>query len=67
MGIVGQIVQDIFEAIEDLVFFLIGYTIVIFIFGSMFGRMYGNSEIFWWPIYLLAVVLVIKVVKDLRE
>ncbi len=64
MGILGKVVEDIFDAIEDLLFFMASYTLIIFILGGFFGAYYKGTEIFWWPLYLLAVVLFIKIVKD---
>ena len=67
MGIVGDALNDIFNKIEDLFIFIIAYTVVVFVAGSWFGILYGGTEVFWWPLYLLAFVMIVKVLMDISR
>lgn len=65
MSIVGDALGNIFNAIQDLFIFFVAYTIIIFIAGQWFGIVYGKSDVFWWPLYLLGFVMVVKVLVDI--
>jgi len=64
MGVVKTVIDDIFNSIEDVVSFIILYTLTIFAFGIFWGYRYAGTEEMWWPIYLLFIGLFIKVIKD---
>jgi hypothetical protein len=65
MGAVGNVLNDILEKIEDITIFFIAYTLIVFVAGQFFGRTYAGTEIFWYPLYLLLFVLIIKVLVDI--
>jgi len=64
MGIVKTVFNDIFSSIEDVASFIILYTLTIFTLGIFWGARFSGKEQMWWPIYLLFIGLLIKVVKD---
>lgn len=65
MSIVGDALNKIFETIQDITIFFFSYTLIVFIAGAFFGIMYQKSEVFWYPLYGLAAVMLIKVLIDL--
>ncbi|MEM3411749.1 MAG: hypothetical protein QW735_02230 [archaeon] len=66
MTSIGAAIDKFFDKIADFVTFFICYTIVVFILGEFYGIWFGmaNSEFVWYPIYLLFIVLLYKVLKD---
>lgn len=64
MGIVGSVLNDILEKIEDLTIFIISYTLFIFVAGEWFGIYFKGKEAFWYPLYLLFFVILIKILLD---
>lgn len=65
MSIAGKVINDIFDAVEDLVSFFIIYSLILFCLGIFWGAMQQGTEVMWWPIYLLFIALFIKTAKDL--
>ncbi len=64
MGVVKTVIDDIFNSIEDMVSFIILYSLTIFTLGIFWGYRYAGTEEMWWPIYILFIGLFIKVIKD---
>lgn len=64
MGVVGDVLNDLLEKIEDITVFFVAYTLAVFVAGQFFGAAYAKSNVFWYPLYLLIIVLVIKALMD---
>ena len=65
MGILGSGFHDITVAIKDMILFFVAFTLIVFVAGQWFTATFGyNSNVFWYPTYLLIIVLVIKVIAD---
>lgn len=64
MGVTKKVVDDIWDAIEDVAAFFIISFLIVFALGIFWGIQFQGTEKLWWPIYLLFVALSIKVGKD---
>ena len=65
MGILGSGFKDITSAIKDMTLFFAAWTVVCVIAGQWFAKFFPfNSNQWWYPTYLLIVLLVIKIVLD---
>lgn len=65
MGIVGDALNKLWEGVQDVAIFFFGYTLIVFIAGQWFGVVYSKTEIFWYPLYALAFLMVIKILIDI--
>ncbi len=65
MGMLGSGFHDITVAIKDMILFFVAFTLFVFVAGQWFTVTFGyDNTIFWYPMYLLIIVLVIKVIAD---
>lgn len=67
MGFVGEAINDLLKGVEDITIFFIGYTLLLFVAGEWFGLFYKGTDIFWYPLYALFIVLFIKIMLDLSR
>ncbi len=67
MSAVGKAITEVFNKIEDVTIFFISYTLIVLIIGEFIGAVYAQSEAFWYPVYALFIVLVIKVLMDMSR
>jgi len=66
MAILGSAFSDIASAIKDMIIFFVAYTLLVFVIGQWFTVYVPmKSDLWWYPMYLLIIVLVIKVIADL--
>ncbi|MBI1974114.1 hypothetical protein HYS54_04845 [Candidatus Micrarchaeota archaeon] len=63
MGFLGDIIGDVITGVKNLVAFFVLYTLFIFVAGSFFGIYYYRTPMFWWPIWLLFIGLLLYVVS----
>jgi len=61
------ILEGIMEGIESLIFFFVAFTLFVFCAGMWFSLTFYNTKIFWWPVYILFLVLFFKVIRDLAR
>ncbi len=66
MGALGSAFSDIASAIKDMILFFIAYTILVFVLGQWFSHYVPyTADLWWYPMYLLIIVLVVKAVADM--
>ena len=65
MGVVANLSKDLTTLYKDLTLFFVAYTIIVFIIGQYFSLLIPrHSNLWWYPVYLLIIVLIIKVIAD---
>jgi uncharacterized membrane protein YoaK (UPF0700 family) len=65
MGIIARASKDVTNFFKDFTLFLLGYTLAVFVIGQFYALWVArSSEAFWYPTYLLILVLIIKVIAD---
>jgi len=68
MAIIGPEVKDIWVSVKDMMLFFIGYTLFVFIIGQWYTLMFTGhtpvDDLWWYPMYLLILVLVAKIIAD---
>jgi hypothetical protein len=65
MGILGSGFSDVVNAIKDMILFFVAFTLLVFVAGQWFAMYFPfGSNVWWYPMYLLIIVLVIKVIAD---
>ncbi|MEM0372610.1 MAG: hypothetical protein QXO69_02095 [archaeon] len=65
MGILGSGFDDVVTMIKDMTLFFVAWTLVCFIAGQFYGAaIHYRSNVWWYPTYILIIVLVIKVIAD---
>ncbi|GEM_PF-2893820 len=69
MAIIGPEVKDVWVAIKDMLLFFVGYTLFMFVAGQWYTLAITNTippktDLWWYPMYLLILVLVAKIVAD---
>ncbi|NYZ80025.1 hypothetical protein H0N95_02120 [Candidatus Micrarchaeota archaeon] len=65
MGILGTGFDDIVTMIKDMTLFFVAWTLVSFVAGQWYAEAVPyRSNVWWYPTYLLIIVLVIKVIAD---
>lgn len=65
MGMLGSGFDDIVTMIKDMTLFFVAWTLVAFVAGQFYSASIKyTSNVWWYPTYLLIVVLVIKVIAD---
>jgi len=67
MSTVGKAITAVFNKIEDVTIFFISYTLIVLVIGEFIGAAYAQTEAFWYPLYALFVVLVIKILMDISR
>jgi len=67
MGVGKKVITDIFETIEDVSRFVIGVIVVSFIAGAYYGVAYEGTPAFWYPVILLFLVLLWKVLDEISD
>jgi len=60
---------DIVQTVEDLFITFLGFVLVVFMAGEIYGAAYRESirmltGTFWYPLWLFVIILVIKLLKD---
>jgi len=64
MGTIGQVIDDIVKRISAMVSTFIIYSIIVFILGEFYGIWsYGKGEWMFYPLYILLLALIIKMLK----
>ena len=61
------VLESIMAGIESLIFFFVIGTLFTFCAGMWFALTFHNTKFFWWPVYILALVLIIKILRDLAR
>ena len=61
------VLEGIMAGIESLIFFFVIMILFVFCAGMWFALTFHHTKLFWWPVYILALVLVFKVVRDLAR
>ncbi len=69
MAIIGPEVKDIWVAVKDMLLFFIGYTLFVFMMGQWYTLVFTRtgpprSDLWWYPTYLLILVLIAKIIAD---
>ena len=64
MGKVKTVLNDIFDAIEDVAATIVGVILIVFIAGQLYAVRFFNTDYFYYPIYLFIALLVLKLFKD---
>ncbi len=67
MGAIGKALTELINKIEDVTLFFISYTLIVFIAGEFVGVIYSSSEAFWYPMYLLLIVMIFKILIDFER
>jgi len=65
MGMIGSGTKDIAVAIKDMIVFFVAYTAAVFVAGQWFSHYVPyQSNAWWYPMYLLIAVLIMKILLD---
>jgi len=65
MGLVGKGVKDVVTIIKDMTLFFVAYTLFAIVVGQWYSVIVTrNLNQWWYPTYLLIIVLIIKVIAD---
>lgn len=62
-----KLVNETVDVIEDVATAIIGVLLLTFTMGAWYGSVYANQPQLWWPLWILVLVIVLKLMKDLLE
>jgi hypothetical protein len=60
-----KLVKEVVATVQDLFVTALVLVILVFMAGQFYGVAYSRVEAFWYPAWVLAVVLVYKLLKDM--
>ncbi|MFH0987138.1 MAG: hypothetical protein V1911_03790 [Candidatus Micrarchaeota archaeon] len=64
MGALGDYLNKNVENVEDISIFFFSIVLVSFILGMFYGGYYQYTHAFYYPFYVLAFILLVKVLVD---
>lgn len=66
MSFIGDGLKDIVEGTTNVTLLFSGIVAVAFVCGMFYGVAFESRNTFYWPIYILALILVLKVITEIK-
>ncbi|RLG21424.1 hypothetical protein DRN74_02580 [Candidatus Micrarchaeota archaeon] len=64
---IGKAINDFITGLQHTIMFFITLFLFIFVVGEWYGVTYRHMPMFWWPVYLLIIALVVYIILDLQK
>lgn len=65
MGFVSNLLNDTIQGTTSVTLLVAGSFALAFVAGMFYGEAFKGQNTFWWPVYILVFILVLKIIHDL--